>query len=155
MTELEEFKTQAKIEEENIEVVNRLFEAWGNGDFDTFKELSGPDYGFYYPSGNTTPLSIEETIEVGKILQKAFPDIIFKMEEVFTVGDRVIFRFIQRGTHKEEYMGIPATGTIFEFSGICINRVVNGKVVEQREEFDMLGMMQQLGMELQMKKAEE
>ena len=155
MAELEDFRAQAKLEEENIELVIKIFDAWGNGDFDTFKELSTPDYDFYYPSGSTTPLSLEETIEIGKMLQKAFPDISFKMEELFADGDRVIFRFIQRGTHKEEYMGIPATGNMFEFSGICINRVVNGKVVEQREEFDMLGMMQQLGMELQMKEGTE
>ena len=45
-------------------------------------------------------------------------------------------------------MGIPATGNKIESSGILIARIENGKVVEQREEFDMMGFMQQLGMEL-------
>jgi len=155
MAELEKFKTQAEIEEQNKELVKRTIEAWEKGDFEAFAELLAPDYAFYYPSGSTTPMSQEETIEIGKMLQKAFPDISFSMEELIAVGDRVIFRFIQRGTHKGEYMGIPATGNKIESSGILITRIVNGKVAEQKEEFDMLGMMQQLGMELKLKEVEK
>ena len=73
------------------------------------------------------------------------------MEELFASDDKVIFRFIQRGTHEGEYRGIPATGKKYESSGILITRIVNGKIVEQREEFDLLGMMMQLGMELKPK----
>ena len=43
----------------------------------------------------------------------------------------------------------------FPTSGILISRIVNGKVVEQREEFDLLGFMQQLGMELKPKETEK
>ena len=42
-------------------------------------------------------------------------------------------------------MGIPATGKRVTFSGITINRVSGGKVVEDRTNFDQLGLMQQLG----------
>jgi len=153
--ELEEMKTQAKVEAKNEELVKRSIEAWGKGDFEAFKELLAPDFAFYYPSGSTTPWSLEETIEIGKMLQKAFPDISFSIEELIAVGDRVIFRFIQRGTHEGEYMGIPATGNKIESSGILIARIENGKVVEQREEFDMMGFMQQLGMELKPKEESE
>jgi steroid delta-isomerase-like uncharacterized protein len=155
MAELEAMKAQAEVEEQNKELVKRTLEAWGKGDFETFRELLAPDYAFYYPSGSITSMSREETIEFGKMLQKAFPDISFSMEELFSVGDRVIFRFIQRGTHEGEYMGIPATGHMIECSGIMINRIVNGKVAEQREDFDALGMMMQLGMELKPKEGEK
>jgi len=155
MAELEAMKAQAEVEEQNEELIRKTFEAWGKGDFVTMKELLAPDYAFYYPSGSTKPWSQEETIEFGKMLRKAFPDISFSMEELIAVGDRVIFRFIQRGTHEEEYMGIPATGNKIESSGILIARIENGKVVEQREEFDQLGLMQQLGMELKPKEKEK
>jgi hypothetical protein len=36
-----------------------------------------------------------------------------------------------------------------------INRIENGKIVEDREYADLLGMMQQLGMELKPKQAEK
>ncbi len=52
-------------------------------------------------------------------------------------------------------MGIPATGNKYESSGILINRIENGKIVEAREELDQLGMMMQLGMELKPKEEEK
>jgi predicted ester cyclase len=47
--------------------------------------------------------------------------------------------------------GIPASGNKIELSGIAVVRIENGKVVEEREESDMLGLMQQLGRELKPK----
>jgi len=70
---------------------------------------------------------------------------------IIKIDDRVIFRFIKRDTHEGEYRGIPATGNQYESSWILITHIVNGKVVERREEFDRLGMIQQLGIELRPK----
>lgn len=50
-------------------------------------------------------------------------------------------------------MGIGATGNKVENSGIMITRIENGKIVEDKEDWDMLGLMQQLGMELKPKEA--
>ena len=60
-----------------------------------------------------------------------------------------------RRTHQGEIQGIPPTGNKIEASGIMIHRVENGKVVEDREEADMLGLMQQLGMELKPKEVKK
>ncbi len=38
-----------------------------------------------------------------------------------------------------------ATGKQFTISGMTIDRIVQGKVVEEREEWDALGLFQQLG----------
>jgi predicted ester cyclase len=50
-----------------------------------------------------------------------------------------------RGTHEGELMGIPATGKQVEFTETHISRIANGKIVERWGEWDVLGMMQQLG----------
>ena len=155
MAELEEMKAQAEVEEQNKELARKMFEAWGKGDFETYKELLAPDYANYYPSRSTTPMSQEETIEIRKMLQKAFPDISWSIEELIATEDKVIIRFIERGTHEGEFMGIPATGNKYETSGISIRRIENGKVVEEREELDKLGLYQQLGMELKPKEGEK
>jgi predicted ester cyclase len=42
-------------------------------------------------------------------------------------------------------MGIPATGKEVTIGGIAIARIADGKIMERWEEFDMMGMMQQLG----------
>ena len=56
MAELEEFKAQAEIEEQNKELAQKMFEAWGKGDIEAFKEFLAPDYVYYYPSGNSKPM---------------------------------------------------------------------------------------------------
>jgi len=76
------------------------------------------------------------------------PDATSSVEELIAVGDRVISRWILRATHKGEFAGIPATGKRVEVSGIMITRIENGKIVEDKEEWDVLGFMQQLGLEL-------
>ena len=151
MAELEEFRAQAALVKQNKELAYKWLEAWNNGGFETFKELLAPDFVLYYPSRSTKPLSQEETIEIGKMLQKAFPDINWSMEELIATEDKVVFRLIERGTHEGEFQGIPATGNKHEMSAIWISRIENGKIVEQREDFDMLGLYQQLGMELKPK----
>ena len=155
MAELEKFRVQAEVEEQNKELIKRMWEVWGKWDFEAWKEVVAPDYAYYFPSISAKPMSREETIEFGKMLRNAFPDITFSIEELIAVGDRVIVRIIIRGTHEGEFEGIPATGNKIEHSGILIGRIENGKLIEDREEVDQLGMMQQLGMELKPKEAKK
>jgi predicted ester cyclase len=56
-----------------------------------------------------------------------------------------------QGTHKAELEGIPATGNNLTISAICIFRLKDGLVVEEVEEANMLGLYQQIGMELKPK----
>jgi steroid delta-isomerase-like uncharacterized protein len=152
MAELEEFKAQAALEEQNKEIVKHEWELYGKQDLEALKELFAPEYVFYSPSAAPTPGSLEESIEFGKMIFKGAPDSSWTIEELFAVGDRVIARWIYKGTHEGEFMGIPPTGNKVEFGGITITRIENGKIVEERENYDMLGAMQQLGMELTPKK---
>ena len=151
MAELEEFKAQAAVEEQNKALALKSMEAWGKGDFEAYKALLAPNFSFYYPSNSPNPMSQEDLIEFAKMYRKAIADISWSMEELVATEDKIIIRFIERGTHVGEFMGIPATGNKYETSGIGIIRIENGKVVEFREDFDMLGLMQQLGMELKPK----
>jgi steroid delta-isomerase-like uncharacterized protein len=151
MAELEEFKAQAALVEQNKELALKWLETWNQGDFGAFEKLLAPDFALYYPSKSTKSLSQAETIEIGKMLQKAFPDINWSMEELIATVDKVVLRVIERGTHQGEFQGIAATGNKHEMSAIWICRIENGKIVEQREDFDMLGLYQQLGMELKPK----
>ncbi len=155
MAELEEMKAQAEVEEQNKGLVKRMYEAWNKKDFEALKEMMTPEYAWYLPSRSTKPMSREETIEFGKMLHNGFPDFAYSIEELIAVEDRVISRFIFRGTHEGEFQGIPATGNKVEISGIMMTRIENGKIVEDREELDQLGFMQQLGMELKPKEAEK
>ena len=155
MAALEEFKAQAALEAQNTALVKRMYEAWEKGDFEAYKEVVAPEYVWYLPSRSTKPMSREETIEFGKMLHNGFPDFAYSIEELIAVENRVISRFILRGTHEGEFQGIPATGNKVEISGIMMTRIEDGKIVEDKEDVDLLGFMMQLGMELKPKEGEK
>jgi predicted ester cyclase len=54
-------------------------------------------------------------------------------------------RFIWTGTHKAEFLGIPATGRGVSVWGMVLDRFQGSKVKSTRMLMDTLGMMQQLG----------
>ena len=45
-------------------------------------------------------------------------------------GDVIISEFIMRGTHKGEFIGITPTNKVIEITGVDIDRVMNGKIIE-------------------------
>lgn len=49
------------------------------------------------------------------------------------------------GTQKGEFNGMPASNKKATITGVSIQTIVNGKIVEEWAEFDALGLMQQLG----------
>ncbi len=155
MAELEEFKAQAEVEEQNEALVRRTFEGLNNKSDEIYQESYAPEYGWYFPSNNPKPLSREEELEFMKLLWDAFPDSYFRIEELIAKDDRIIVRFTSGGTHEGEWQGIPATGNKIEGCGIWLGRIENGKIVEAREDYDLMGWMQQLGMELKPKEGEK
>lgn len=63
-------------------------------------------------------------------LKKTYPDYIMKIIRQYVEGDYVISEFIMRGTHKGEFIGITPTNKILEITGVDIDKVIDGKIVE-------------------------
>jgi steroid delta-isomerase-like uncharacterized protein len=78
-------------------------------------------------------------------LLAAVPDIRITIQDQVAEGDKVVTRYSCIGTHKGEFMGLAPTGKQVTVSGMNISRIVEGKIVEAREEWDSLGFLQQLG----------
>lgn len=79
------------------------------------------------------------------MLRTALPDWHEVIEDQVVEGDKEVHRYVIRGTHKGEFMGIPATGKEVVVTGITLARIVDGNVAEEWTQTDMLGLMQQLG----------
>ncbi len=75
----------------------------------------------------------------------AFPDGQMTIENLLAEGDQVAVRWIYRGTHTGNLMNMPPTGKQFSVQGLNIFRIVDGKIAENWASFDMLGLLQQLG----------
>jgi steroid delta-isomerase-like uncharacterized protein len=91
------------------------------------------------------PSGPEGTKQLIQIYRNAFPDIQFTIDEQIAEGDTVMTRWTGYGTHKGELAGIPPTGKTATVTGIGVDRIINGKIVETWGIFDQFGMLQQLG----------
>lgn len=86
---------------------------------------------------------------------RGLPDVTVTMEDLIVSGDRIVGRFVYRGTHTGELMSIPATGAQVEMRSIDIWRVENGLLVEHWDELNLMEVFQQVGVLPQLGSAEE
>jgi predicted ester cyclase len=75
----------------------------------------------------------------------AFPDAQITIEDQLAEGDTVATRWTGRGAHQGELMGVPPSGKRVEVARVTISRIEGGKIVEEWDNYDALGMMQGIG----------
>ena len=130
--------------EENKALVRRFVqEFWNEGNTTAADDLMASDAVIHLPTGDV--LDLEELKVFAGTWRESFPDWHSTFEELIAEGDRVAERWTGRGTHLGELQGIPPTGKRVEGPGSVFYRIVGGKIVEFRAQFDMMGLMQQLG----------
>ena len=76
------------------------------------------------------------------------PDLKFVVDETISEGDKLVVYWTITGTHKGEFLGVPPTNKKVIFSGITINQIADGKILESTVIWDGLGLMKQFGIEL-------
>jgi steroid delta-isomerase-like uncharacterized protein len=77
--------------------------------------------------------------------RNAYPDVTIHIDGLVAEGDMVAVRWSASGTHRGDGLGFSATGRRAQFTGMAFVRVKEGKLVEGWNNFDQLGMLQQLG----------
>lgn len=81
--------------------------------------------------------------------QSAFPDFRMELVDLIAEGDTVVGHFRCSGTHRGEWLGVPATGRRFEaVDEIYIFKVRGGKLVSGLGVEDNLTRLRQLGFEV-------
>ena len=134
--------------EDNKALTRRFrLEVFSQGNIAAIDEICDANWTLHVPfdpQGNW-PRGPQGMRQLVNLYRSAFPDLQFTIEDEVAEGDKVVTRWTARGTHKGELMGIPPTGRQATVTGITINRMANGKIVEDWANFDALGMMQQLG----------
>jgi steroid delta-isomerase-like uncharacterized protein len=130
--------------EANKALTLRYWEEVANkGNLDIVDEICAPDYVCHQADQDIRgPEGVKQFIFM---LRAAFPDLHVTVEDVIAEGDKIVQRWTGHGTHQGELMGIPPTGNHVSVAGITISRFEDGKVSEEWEVYDMMGMMQQLG----------
>jgi len=132
--------------EDNKAIVRRFFEEVLNEKrLDRADELVAPDYLDHDAVPGQGPGLEGARQQRWARYFAAIPDLHTTIDDLVAEGDKVVVRYTGEGTQQGELLGIPPTGKRFRFSGICIIRLAEGKIAENWEQDDLLGLMQQLG----------
>ncbi len=109
-------------------------------------KVLNPNFVCYDPNSESGEVRGSEPIK-GEIeyFRNAVPDLTYTIEDQIAEGDGVVTRYTASGTHQGEFFGVGATGEWITMSGIMVDRLEEGKMVEEWPEYDLLGVMQQLG----------
>lgn len=135
-------------DEANKDVVHRLHsEIWSEGNLDLVDEIVAEDYVEHNPNVPHEARGPADYKESVGMFRSAFPDLTLTEEDTIAEDDKVVTRFTFRGAHEGEFMGLESTGTTVESEGIVINRIEDGQLVESWPLADMMGLMDQLGVE--------
>ena len=92
------------------------------------------------------PMSKGEWLQMMDAFLTGFPTWRHDVKKLIAVDDRVIARLVDHTKHEGEFNGISPTGNRVEIGIIAMFRFRDGKIIEHREEADMLLFNQQLGM---------
>jgi len=151
-TKLDELTTLMNLEEQNITVVKQYLNGLNKNDTaiyeDLYAQVYSPDCKVYAPAGNTIFLNYTENIKSQKAVYVGIPDAHWKIVDIAADGNTVFVRLWTTGTSTGIYNGLQPTGKKLEFSNTVTFKLENGKIKEQREDFDQLSLMQQYGFEL-------
>ena len=131
---------------ENKALVRRAFEeGWNAGNLDVFDETTDPDYVLHDPSVPEDVVGVDGMKGFASAFLGAFPDLRFSIEGQIAEGDMVATRWTSSATHEGELMGIAPTGNRTGVSGVTVSRVSGGKIAEDWNNWDTLGLMRQIG----------
>ena len=131
--------------EQNKAIARKAFEETANkANFSAAPELYDPGF-VSHQYGSEEIRGHDGLRQAITIFHTAFPDLHLTVEDQVSEGDIVATRWTGRGTHQGDLEGIPPTGKQVAMTGIEIDRIVNGKIVEQWEVIDRMSLMQQLG----------
>jgi serine phosphatase RsbU (regulator of sigma subunit)/predicted ester cyclase len=121
--------------EKNKALVRRFFEAHTEGDLDTLREILAPNFVDHRPLPGEDP-DRESYIQFVAQRSAALSDIRFIVEDQMAAeGDRVVSRLRIRFTHdRRELVGFAPTGKEYQVTAIIIDRIEDGKIVEEWTE---------------------
>lgn len=76
------------------------------------------------------------------------PDFTIRFEDMFPAQDKIVYFWCIDATHTGDLRGMPPSGRTVSFSGVAIDRIEGGRIVEEWVYFNVLDLLQQLGMQV-------
>jgi predicted ester cyclase len=120
----------ARVEEANAQLVRCYYEeVVSTGDVDRIAEFISADYVELYRNGRY-PIGLAGAREHVLGVRRTYPDLELSVDRQICEGEWVVSLVTMRGTQTEEWLGIEPTGKRIEVTGVNVDRVVDGRIVE-------------------------
>lgn len=122
-----------------------MMDLWNKGNMEVADKAFAHDYVAHDPAIAHPITGPEGVKRLVTMFRSAFPNLHVTIEDQIAAGDRVVSRWMARGTHKGELMGIPPSGIDVTMVGLTISRVTEGKISEDWTNWNSLDTIRQLG----------
>jgi predicted ester cyclase len=131
--------------EENKAIVRKYREAHNQNKLDALDAIVAQDV-ISHAALPGLPPGLAGGKMAHQIFLGSFSNLQTTTEDLIAEGDKVVERYMTRGTHTGDFMGAPPTGKKFEAETMVIYRLANGKIVETWGLNDVQAVMMQLGL---------
>lgn len=130
----------------NKEIARRFMdECWSQGRMDSIRELVSENCTFHDPVFPTLAPGQESLKRHITTSRTGFPDLRFTIDDTIAERNEVVLHWTANGTHKGPFLGMDPTNKNATVSGTSIFRIDNGKIVEQWADWNLMTLMEQLG----------
>ena len=131
---------------DNRNIIRRLYEeVWNKRNLEVADDLLSQSHALSDPIVSGSQLGPELYKRRVVELTKSFPDLHFTIEDTIAEREKLVVSWVISGTHKGEFMEIPATGRKISVEGITIHQIKNGTILDSCAQWDALSLMRQLG----------
>ncbi len=131
--------------ETNKALVRRNFEViWSQCNLEVVGEILAPDYVGHIATLPDAVRGAEAFKQVVMLYHFSSPDIRFEILDQVAEGSKVATRWIARGTHQGEFMGIAPSGQTLSVTGMSFHRIENGRIQESWDDWDALALLQNM-----------
>ena len=131
--------------EENRTLVRRYYEEVVNtGQVELTESFIAPEYTEVH-DGKRHVMGIEGAKAHVLGVRQTYPDLHISIDRQIAEGEWVVTCITARGTHKGSWLGIKPTGKPVAFTGVNVDRVVGGRIVEHGGAANMLGPLLEIG----------
>jgi steroid delta-isomerase-like uncharacterized protein len=130
----------------NVAELHRVvYEAINSRDLDRLREIYHADC-VYVTGDGVEQRGVDAVLAAVATFAGAFPDLAIEIRQQHVAGEDVsIVEYTFAGTHQGELEGIPATGKGMKVVACSVVEVREGRIVEERDYYDTLALMTQLG----------
>ena len=132
------------IDEKKLLIRRYIEEIINTGNIDEIEKFISPNYTEVH-EGKRYTIGIKGAKEHILGVCQTYPDLKLTVEQQIGEGEWVATCITARGTHEGSWLGMKTTGKAVAFTGVNINKVVDGRIIEHGGAANLLGPLLEIG----------